>query len=722
MAVPSSSADFSDEDDDSGSSYYSPVQAPPGLPRLHTATGLSASAPSPAAAAAASPQAASAVAAAGGAAVAPYYPAVAALTVPGGFTPASSLGGAPTATGAVPGTPKAGSWSPALVVFSGGTAFNSVAGHLRHLTTRVAHVLPVSDDGGSTAEIVRVLGGPAVGDIRSRCLRLADDSDEEARAVKRLLAHRLPAYDAGAAKQEWYAIVEGDHALWRGVSDPYKHTIRAFLVQFHTAILSHNSGERFSFRNGSVGNFFFAGARIFFRSLEAAIFLFARVARLPEGSHVLPAIATEQRITLGAELEDGSVLRGQNQISHPPPPDDGGGPQEVDKGCDQPLPAPIRRVFYMAADEHRGGGGGGGGGGGAGGGGGGGGGGARRGSAGGAALSGGGGGGGAAAEGPALQGIQGEHEVFPAANPRVLQDIARADALIYGMGSLYTSICPTLCLEGMGEAIASRPVPKVMMLNGSHDRETACCGAHDGPMTAADMVQAVCDALNRRRTRRPCGRLRHPPGAYVTGLLVPRGGAIRVDPQALALLGVRHILEVDSYTDDCGRANFDPAALVAKVDEILRLHWDTAALAAAAAAGATPSAPASAAATSIDAGALPAAAAAGGTGGVAGGSPLAGSPSAAAAAATTAAAADRSSRTGMGGSSGGHAAAAEVEAATAGVGQLGLLGSGEGRGAAGAGAFGSAAGAALAHAALGNGAGGAEAGAGSDVSNSGGRH
>lgn len=53
---------------------------------------------------------------------------------------------------------------------------------MRALTTRVAHVLPVSDDGGSTAEIVRVLGGPAVGDIRSRCLRLADDSNEEVRA------------------------------------------------------------------------------------------------------------------------------------------------------------------------------------------------------------------------------------------------------------------------------------------------------------------------------------------------------------------------------------------------------------------------------------------------------------------------------------------------------------------------------------------------------------
>lgn len=40
----------------------------------------------------------------------------------------------------------------------GGTAFNGVVEELKKLTVRVAHVLPVSDDGGSTAEIVRVLG------------------------------------------------------------------------------------------------------------------------------------------------------------------------------------------------------------------------------------------------------------------------------------------------------------------------------------------------------------------------------------------------------------------------------------------------------------------------------------------------------------------------------------------------------------------------------------
>jgi hypothetical protein len=104
----------------------------------------------------------------------------------------------------------------------------------------------------------RVLGGPAVGDIRSRCLRLADDQTAEARAVKALLGHRLSPHDPEAAKQEWYNILEGDHELWGGLSDPYKHTIRAFLVHFHTLVLRQPLA-RFSFQNGSVGRkIFFA--------------------------------------------------------------------------------------------------------------------------------------------------------------------------------------------------------------------------------------------------------------------------------------------------------------------------------------------------------------------------------------------------------------------------------------------------------------------------------
>ncbi len=50
----------------------------------------------------------------------------------------------------------------------------------------------------------------------------------------------------------------------QGISDAYRHIIRAFLVHFHANIMRHST-KRFDYRGGSVGNFFFAGARIFFR-------------------------------------------------------------------------------------------------------------------------------------------------------------------------------------------------------------------------------------------------------------------------------------------------------------------------------------------------------------------------------------------------------------------------------------------------------------------------
>ena len=102
--------------------------------------------------------------------------------------------------------------------------------------------------------------------------------------------------------------------------------IRAFLVHFHNQVLQAHNGVRqsrshpgFDFTGGSIGNFFFAGARTFFGSLPAAIFLFSKVAGIPSGSRVLPAVISEDRILLGAELRDGTRIRGQYCISHPQP-------------------------------------------------------------------------------------------------------------------------------------------------------------------------------------------------------------------------------------------------------------------------------------------------------------------------------------------------------------------------------------------------------------------
>jgi hypothetical protein len=51
------------------------------------------------------------------------------------------------------------------VVISGGTGANSIA---TAFGSSPAFVLPVSDDGGSSAEILRCFGGPSIGDI-SQC-------------------------------------------------------------------------------------------------------------------------------------------------------------------------------------------------------------------------------------------------------------------------------------------------------------------------------------------------------------------------------------------------------------------------------------------------------------------------------------------------------------------------------------------------------------------------
>jgi hypothetical protein len=43
-----------------------------------------------------------------------------------------------------------------------------------------------------------------------------------------------------------YSIVEGDHVLWKGVSKPYRETIRSFLVYFQNQVISMKQTEAIS--------------------------------------------------------------------------------------------------------------------------------------------------------------------------------------------------------------------------------------------------------------------------------------------------------------------------------------------------------------------------------------------------------------------------------------------------------------------------------------------
>jgi hypothetical protein len=110
--------------------------------------------------------------------------------------------------------------------------------------------MPISDDGGSSSEIIRVLGGPSLGDLRSRLVRLIPLSTHPPLsagtpptppsndALHALLSYRLPSTGSSRdIKLEWLSLVEGRHALWHGIEPERKECVRGFLVLFQSEIL-----------------------------------------------------------------------------------------------------------------------------------------------------------------------------------------------------------------------------------------------------------------------------------------------------------------------------------------------------------------------------------------------------------------------------------------------------------------------------------------------------
>lgn len=257
---------------------------------------------------------------------------------------------------------------------------------------------------------------------------------------------------------------------------------------------------------------------------------------------VLPAILSNFMHHIAAGLEDGTVISGQNAISHPgaptalsssaapspsiEPQDESkhiryaADPIEEDamppstlpdlrlssiafsKAHETPLPSPIRRIWYISPYGH---------------------------------------------------------ETRPSPNPNVLSALNSSEAIIYSIGSLYTSLIPSLILRGIGESIAQRPkAKKILILNGSLDRETggyeavdfvtaiarACQesqdppGEHNTTMTSHLHPSSSSHTPSNLHTRQSQAQLR-PPSAYVTHLIHLEGeGTPMVDKILLNQMGI----------------------------------------------------------------------------------------------------------------------------------------------------------------------------------------
>lgn len=422
-----------------------------------------------------------------------------------------------------------------IVVLSGGTATNSLVPLLNSIASNVAYILPILDNGGSTSEIIRVIGGPAIGDLRSRLTRLIPEDKE---SLRHLLSFRLDA-DPKTAKLQWNELVDGSHILWNDIGLSTKELIRAFLVHVHVELLKRSkitsisvSNKQFRYELANVGNLFLTGVRLFIGSLDSAIELFLKITDISPKIQVLPCINTNFSYHIGAILSNDLVITGQSQISHPsaiheiyPPPISKSRPQSPAKDIElklniqrnelhddatqssdeevgnlplythpelkksqlhfnksediEPLLSPIKRVFYISP--------------------------------------------------------YGE-EICPTAHTRVTSAIANADLLVYSIGSLMTSIVPIVILKGIGRAIASdnsHRRNRILLLNGSEDRETFGMRALDYVRIIVELAlysQGIssienCDSWSR----------------YVTHLFYMEEPNISVDTEVLEEKGIKCI-------------------------------------------------------------------------------------------------------------------------------------------------------------------------------------
>lgn len=269
--------------------------------------------------------------------------------------------------------------------------------------------------------------------------------------------------------------MEARHSLWSCISSEKRELIRSFLNTINLEIVKRaRPSSVFNFQSASVGNLFLTGARLFSGSFESAIYLLGAITGVPGNVSVIPAINSNFSHHICAGLKDGTSIVGQNSISHPsitttqPPTPDPVAPAiynrnlsnellEHDRVEDANLPGslPTLRKQYIEFEKDR------------------------------------------------IEDLPSRidriwyinpygQEIRPAANPKVLDAIDSSHCVIYCIGSLYTSIIPSLILKDVGDAILHPGVQiKILILNGSIDRET---GPSSAPYGARDFITAIAKA------------------------------------------------------------------------------------------------------------------------------------------------------------------------------------------------------------------------------------
>lgn len=372
--------------------------------------------------------------------------------------------------------------------------------------------------------------------FKGRLVRLIpdDDSTSEKASIRYFFNYRLPD-DSETARLEWLEIVEARHHLWTSISTSRKELIRPFLNLLNLEIVKRaRPSSVFNFSRASIGNMFLTGARLFTGSLESSIELLTLICHVPESTKVLPVVNTNFTHHISAGLADGTVITGQNAISHPSAPtavpDLLSSPTDFvdeievhdaieDANLPGTLPS-LRKQNITFSKEHE------------------------------AELS-------ARIERIWYINPYGQ-EIRLNANPKVVEALYSSHCVVYSIGSLYTSLIPNLVLRGVGDALLSPSIrSKILILNSTLDRET---GPSTTPFSATDFVTAIVKACwESRGMRSPVPRSEY--RNYVTNVFHLEGpGTPVVDKEEMLALGIE-TTRIYGRPGNSGWLRYDAAAL-----------------------------------------------------------------------------------------------------------------------------------------------------------------
>jgi hypothetical protein len=290
---------------------------------------------------------------------------------------------------------------------------------------------------------------------------------------------------------------------------------------------------------------------LFTGSFESAIYLLSSICAVPGNVSVIPSLNSNFAHHIAAGLEDGSMITGQNNISHPSKPtaavpvapvaptsplsgearrqtteteeqdmvEDANLPGSLptlrkpaiafSKDDEEELPARIERLWYIN---------------------------------------------------PYGQ------EIRIPTNPRVTNALKEAGCIIYSIGSLFTSLIPSLVLRDVGEAIASPAIRcKILILNGILDRET---GPSSNPFTGFDFVATICNACaDSRGLPKPDPQTYY---RYVTHVVYIEGpDCPKVDKRAFQKIGIE-TMRLYGRKDEGGKGGrYDMKALEQALEAII---------------------------------------------------------------------------------------------------------------------------------------------------------